>query len=190
MKRHPCWLRLPQPGWRLVEMLRTAGERRPSLVASGVANLFRLMLDPPAIVALLTMPSLEQRCLSVDVEHGQAVIVDGARRLSAVLDGRLTSAMKPIAEVSRRTALLRESRSSTSATYCSVRSLPRSALCSILQHPRCLTPADPRLSSRDPRQSMESLMFKRRCFMSAAAIHVPRSPDRSSRSGEALSGAV
>lgn len=73
---------------RLAEIRRTGGERRQSLVVSGVINLSRPVFDQRGVVAVLTMPFLDQRGLAVGVDQAEAAVIAGARRLSAALGGR------------------------------------------------------------------------------------------------------
>lgn len=74
---------------RLTQIRLTGGERRPSLVVSGVINLSRPVFDHRGIVAVLTMPFLIQRGLALDVEEAEAAIISSAQRLSNALGGRL-----------------------------------------------------------------------------------------------------
>ncbi|MCA3594652.1 MAG: IclR family transcriptional regulator [Methylobacterium sp.] len=81
---------------RLKEIRRTGGERRQSLVVSGVINLSRPVFDHHGVVAVLTMPFLDQRGLAVGVDQAEAAIIASAQRLSAALGGR--SSAPPLAK--------------------------------------------------------------------------------------------
>jgi DNA-binding IclR family transcriptional regulator len=73
---------------RLAKIRRVGGERRPSLVVSGVINLSRPIFDHHGIVAVLTMPFLAQRGMLIDIDQAEDTIISSAHRLSLTLGGR------------------------------------------------------------------------------------------------------
>lgn len=83
---------------RLDDIRRMGGERRQSLVVSGVINLSQPVFDRHGVVAVLTMPFLDQRGLAVGVDQAAAAITASAQRLSAALGGR-SSASPPAQKV-------------------------------------------------------------------------------------------
>lgn len=77
---------LPQ---RISEVLAVGGERRPSLVVSGVTNLSRPVFDHRgSIVAALTIPFLAQVGLSVDADEAERFAMATAAGISASLGWR------------------------------------------------------------------------------------------------------
>lgn len=73
---------------RLAKICRVGGERRQSLVVSGVINLSRPVFDHHGIVAVLTMPFLAQRGMLIDIDEAEDATIASAHRLSLALGGR------------------------------------------------------------------------------------------------------
>jgi DNA-binding IclR family transcriptional regulator len=73
---------------RLEAIRKTGGERRESLVVSGVINLARPVFDLQGVVAVLTIPFLAQRGLTVNVDGAERLLAEAATRLSGALGGR------------------------------------------------------------------------------------------------------
>lgn len=82
---------------RCAAIRRYGGERRESLVVAGVTNLSRPIFDLQGIVAVLTVPYLRQKGLTVDIDGAERLVAKAAARLSKALGGR-DSARKNLAE--------------------------------------------------------------------------------------------
>jgi DNA-binding IclR family transcriptional regulator len=74
---------------RLDTVLACGGERRASLVVTGVTNLSRPVFDHRGtIVAALTIPYLPQRGITVDIDAAEGFVVATANGISAALGWR------------------------------------------------------------------------------------------------------
>lgn len=74
---------------RIKAILVDGGERRPSLVVSGVTNLTRPVFDHRGgIAAALTVPFLDQTGLSVDADEAETAVITTALKISAALGWR------------------------------------------------------------------------------------------------------
>ena len=65
------------------------GERRESLVVSGVTNLSQPVFDHRGVIAAcLTIPFLAQRGLAVDIDEAERAVIATAAGISAALGWR------------------------------------------------------------------------------------------------------